>query len=141
MSEPKKWQILQTLAERLRTIKTVNGFTTDAGDCVCLEARQMLDSDCPTITVFAGPANLPDNAGSRGEREFTVIIETSVPVSLETAQQQLILMMEDIETALDAYMQQPMALPLKFVEDVILDRPDGLPVMACQQLFVTRYRR
>lgn len=141
MSEPRKWQILQVLAERLRQIKTVHGYHTDAGNSVCLEARQIVDGDCPTITVYAGPAALPDNAGSKGEREFTVIIETAVPVSLESAQQQLLLMMEDIETALDAYLQQPMALPLRFVEDTILDRPDGLPVMACQQLFVTRYRR
>lgn len=136
---PRIWQILQALQLRLQDITVANGFRTDAGADVRLERTQETP-DGAYLTLYSGSKLRPDGA-SKNEREFSLVVEAVVPVALTNAHQLIVAITEDIEDALDAYLQQPFALPLSFSESVYLDAPDGLPAMASQTMFSTRYRR
>jgi hypothetical protein len=138
---PRRWSILETLQERLREIRQVNGYLTDAGEDVRLEATQFLPEDAPRITLYSVSNIAPEDARSPSEREFTLILEVIVPTRLECAHRLIVEMEEDIEQAIEAYLQQPGALPLRFRESLILERPDGIAAMAMQIMFNTRYRR
>lgn len=137
---PRGWAILQTLQARLQTVTVANGYRTDLGMDVRLERNQQTPIE-PYVVIYSGAKVRPDDARTKGEREFTMIVEAHVPTALTDAHRKVVDITEDIEDALDAYLQQPLALPLDFIEAAYLDAPDGLPVMASQSLFATRYRR
>jgi hypothetical protein len=80
-------------------------------------------------------------AGIPSERELTVIIEGQLPVSLANAHGLIEALADDIERSLDGFKPPAAALPMKFSETVFLEKPDGLPVMACQSMFETGFRR
>lgn len=132
-------QILQALQVRLQQVTIANGYRTDAGQDVRLEASS--GDAGQRITLYAGQKVRPDDVRSRGERELVVIVEAQVPVGLDNAQALILAMDEDIEQALDTYLPMPAALPLEFQESLFLERPDGMPAMVVQQMYVTRYRR
>ena len=132
--------ILQALQQRLRTVTVANGYRTNAGADVRLEESRE-GADAPRITLYAGQRVLPQDARSRGEREFTLVVEARIPASLGDAQAMAMNIDEDIEQALDAYLPQPHALQLEFQESLTLDRPDGLAEVVVQQMYNTRYRR
>lgn len=138
---PRTWAILLALQTRLQTIKIADGYRTDAGADVRLEESAFEPSAAPRITLYTGSTVRPNDARVRGEREFTLVVEAAVSTEMETPQQQVIAMAEDIEEALDGFLQQPAALQLAFDECVFLQRPDGVPAMVAQLMFSTRYRR
>lgn len=133
------WQIMQALQARLQEISIAGGYRTDAGDDVRLEPNAL--ADAPRLTIYSASTLRPDDARTPGEREFTVIVEALVPVSFNDAHAQVVAIAEDVEQALDAYLPQPNALPLRFQESMYLDQPDGMPAMAAQLMFTTRFRR
>lgn len=133
------WQIMQALQARLQEIAVAGGYRTDAGADVRLEPSSL--ESAPRLTIYSASTVRPDDARTPGEREFTVIVEALVPVSFNDAHAQVVAIAEDVEQALDAYLPQPSALPLRFQESMFLDRPDGMPCMAAQLMFTTRYRR
>lgn len=136
---PRAWAILENLQLRLQEIRVVSGYRTDAGADVRLEPSQL--GPAPRITLYSAATTKPDDARSTGEREFTLIVEAQVPVDLEDSHALVVAIAEDIEQALDAYLPQPLALPLQFMESLFLERPDGVAAMAAQLMFITRYRR
>jgi hypothetical protein len=138
---PRTWAILETLADRLRQIRKVNGYLTDAGADVRLEPSQFDPDDAPRITLYSLATIAPDDARSLSEREFTLVVEAIYPTCLDNAHRAIVDMGADIEQAIEAYLQQPGALPLRFRESLILERPDGIAAMAMQIMFNTRYRR
>ncbi|MDZ5815099.1 hypothetical protein U4I65_08640 [Stenotrophomonas maltophilia] len=136
----RSYQILLVLQARLQQISVSNGYRTDAGaDVRTEEAKE--PAAAPRITLYAGSRTFPDGARSKGEREFTLIVEARIPASLDNLQAVATDIDEDMEQALDQYLQQPLALPLQFEESIILDKPDGLSEMVVQQMYTTRYRR
>lgn len=139
-STPRTWAILQTLQARLQEIDPANGYRTNAGADVRLEGGEEV-APAPFLVLYSGSNVLPDDARTRGEREFTVIVEAHVPVALADAHERVVAITEDIEDALTDYLQQPLALPLRFEESLFLDTPAGLPARVSQTLFTTRYRR
>lgn len=139
-STPRTWAILQTLQARLQEVSVANGYRTDAGLDVRLERSEEVAA-VPFLVLYSGSNVWPDDARTRGEREFTLIVEAHVPVALADAHERVVAITEDIEDALTDYLQQPLALPLSFEESLFLDTPAGLPVMVSQTMFTTRYRR
>lgn len=139
-NQARTYAILEALAVRLREIKVANEYRTDAGEDVRTEESKTPPS-VPRITLYSGSRIYPDGARSKGEREFTLIVEARIPVSLDNVQALTCAIDEDIEQALDQYLQQPLALPLQFEESIILDRPDGLAEQVIQHMYTTRYRR
>lgn len=135
------WAILTATAARLEEIYTDTGYRTDIGANVSTEPKRFDPEEGTLVTLYAGPNTYPDDARSKGEREFEVLIEVLVPAAWGNAQRVVVDAAEDIEQALDAYLQQPMALPLRFVESMFLPRPEGLPAMCAQLMFSTRFRR
>ncbi len=137
---PIAWALLEALQTQLRNIRRTAGYRTDAGRDVRLEAAQFEADAAPRITLYALTTVRPDDARGEGEREVTLVVEALVPVRFDNAQARIVETMADIEQALDGLRLPTLALPLRFAESVILDRPDGVPAMAAQQLFVTRFR-
>lgn len=136
---PRPWQIMEALQARLRQITVVGGYRTDAGADVRLE-RSEQTVDAEYITIYSASKVRPDDTRVATEREFTVIVEAVIPAGLFDAHRRVTDVTEDIEDALHAFLPMPNALPLSFREAVYLDAPDGLPVMASQSMFSTRYR-
>jgi hypothetical protein len=135
---PRTWSIMQALQARLQQILIANGYRTDAGADVRLEKSQL--GTGTRLTVYAGQVTHPDGT-LRNEREFALVVEGTVPVELEDAQQQIIALAEDVEEAFDTFVPMPGALPLTFHESLFLDCPEGMPAMAVQLMFGTRFRR
>lgn len=133
---PRKWQILTATEARLKEVTEANGYRTDAGNDVRKEPWRG-ELEAPRITLYCGHALRGDQ---RNEREFDLIVEVAVPVSMATAQETLVAAEEDIEQALDRFLPVG-GTPLEFEESIFLDKPDGLPVMAVQLGYSTRYRR
>lgn len=133
-------QIRAALATRLSTILVANGYRSDAGLDVREEPSQFLADSQPRITVYPGAKGRPEDAGSKREREFSVVVEGMVPFTQGAPLTAIEAVEDDIELALSNYLQQPMALPLEWTETLFLERPDGVPAMAVQMMYVTRYR-
>jgi hypothetical protein len=132
--------ILAGIAAQLATISVANGYHTEAGADVRLEESQ---SPCtaPFVSVFSASLVRGDDSRVTAEREFTVIVEGQLPVTLSNARELIDLMTDDVERCLDGFRSPAAALPMQFLESITLDRPDGLPVMALQAMFSTRFRR
>lgn len=133
--------IREAIAARLREISTANGYRTDAGADVRTEPSQFAIEDGPRITVWPATRHLPDDFKSWGERSMRVVVEAQVSVERETQLAELEAVEADIEDALDEYVLPSNSLPMRFVESVTLDRPEGMPSVCAQVMFATRYRR
>lgn len=138
---PKVWQITQVLQDRLQEITVANGYRTDAGADVRLERSSDYPPAAPYLALGRINITRPSDTRSDNEREVEIVVEAHIPVSLVEARRRAEDISEDIEDALTAYLQMPLASPLKFQENGLLDRPDGMPVVVAQTLFTTRYRR
>ena len=137
----RQWQILTTLQTRLQGITVAGGYRTNVGADVRLEEAQFLAGDPDRVNLYAGNTVRPDDARSKGERAFNVIVEVYVSTSHDDAQARVVAAAEDIEDILDAYLPQPAALPLSFEECIYLDGPAGVEALVAQITFATRYRR
>lgn len=135
---PRSWAILAALQARLEEISVASGYRTNAGADVRLEPSQQ--GAGTRITLYSGGTVASSDINPK-QRQFTLIAEAVVPCEVDDAHARVVAMAEDIEQALDAYLPMPNALPLRFHESVILDRPEGMPVMAAQLMFTTEYRR
>lgn len=138
---PRTWAVLEAVKGRLALISVAGGARTDLGLDVRLEASQFEAQDGPRITLYTGSVVRPDGAGARGEREFTLIAEIMVPAGYSQPQRDMIDGVEDVEDILDEWLPLPGALPLRFLESVFLERPDGVPAMVAQMMFTTGWRR
>jgi hypothetical protein len=135
--------IREATAARLREITRDNGYRTDIGSDVRTEPSQFEAGNGPRITVWPGTRTRPADAGSRGERLVELVLEILVPTTMESPMAELEAAEADVEDLFNdvELALQPSALPLVFLESLILDRPDGMPAMASQVMFGTRYRR
>jgi hypothetical protein len=137
----RSWEILEAVRARMALISVAGGYRTDAGADVSLEPRQNVVDGTARITLYSGTTVRPDDARSKGEREFVFVAEAEVPAALDNAHAQVVAIAEDIEQNLDEWLPLPSALPLQFRETLYLDKPEGLPAMVAQIMFSTRFRR
>lgn len=135
------WAILEATAAHLRGISLAAGYRTDIGADVRTEPSRFDPEDGARVTLYTGSVVRPDDARSRGEREFGFVVEVTIPITLADAQRVATDAAEDIEERLGGYLPMPEALPLEFQESLFLERPDGVPCMAAQLMFATRFRR
>lgn len=132
--------IRAAIAAKLETILVANGYRTDIGTNVEMEAKRWSPSDGSRVTVFPGHKMRPQDARSPTEREFRHVIEVLIPADLDTAAATVEAAEADIEDALRGFPLMPNATPSLFEESVVLERPDGMPAMALQMIRVLRYR-
>lgn len=143
MAEARLLLIAQVLQTRLQTITVANGYHTDMGLKVLTERTQSQIPTEPRCTV-AVVSKVRSESGSRGgsnEMDVGGVIEFEVPSSYADAMATVYRADADIERAFQDYLQMPNALPVVLEETVFLDKPDGLPVVAAQIGWRTRYRR
>jgi hypothetical protein len=137
---PRPQQIIDALCARLATILTINGYHTNVGLKVQKERVEQGIPTAPRVTVaITSKVREPDKP--KNERLLSGVIEVEVPASYTNAMAHLLQADDDIDVALDAYLQMPTALPIAYAETVFLDRPEGLPVVVAQVMWTTRYRR
>ncbi|MBB1262509.1 hypothetical protein, partial [Streptomyces alkaliterrae] len=90
----RSFQILKVLQARLQQVSIANGYRTDAGADVRVEEAKE-PASAPRITLYSGSRVFPDRAGSRSEREFTLIVEARIPASLDALQETVTAIDED----------------------------------------------
>lgn len=131
--------LLDGLAVLLRQISVANGYNTDAGMDVRTEPNSADGITAPRITVYAAQKQVHPQGANR--RAVTFVVEAVVPVVMAGAQRQALLVAEDIESALQDNMGVEGSLPFDFEDEVMLEKPEGLPVMCVQQMWSTGYVR
>lgn len=141
MGNPRSWELLQALASMLAKIRTQNGYHSDIGQSVWMEPAQRTEDDAIGLTVTS-LGIMRDEAQPMGKhRELRVLLEAAYPTTLDDAHQRAHELIADIKDVLDSDSGMPEALPARFEEAVILDRPEGLPVIVVQVMLTLRYRR
>jgi hypothetical protein len=147
---PKPWAILQAIETALQQISTANGYRTDIGATVSLEKVQNPADVAEGITLYSDALTRPDEPDNRNTRiktrEFELIIEAAVPVTMASgvvpAHQRMHDIIEDIEQAFAAGVPStPGAIPAEFREVIFADRPQGLAAVVAQYIMVAKYRR
>jgi hypothetical protein len=147
---PKPWLILQALEAALQQITVANGYRTDIGSTVSLEKVQDPADVTEAIVIYSGPITKPDEPDNRNTRiktrEFEIIIEAAVPVTMDAgvvpAHQRMHDILEDIEQALSPDVPStPGAIPPVFRETIWADRPAGLAAIVMQYVMDAKYRR
>lgn len=146
------WAIITALAAQLATITVAKGYLTDVGTNVWTSDSQRPSDDALGLMIYSEPITGPGLDSERpGKpvRDFTMMVEAAVGIDLDSAQQQIHNIIEDIEVCMQAYAHsQAWTVPdvaqrtPPLVADIaILDRPEGLPVIAMQARIVARYFR
>jgi hypothetical protein len=142
MAEPApSWTALQQIARRLEHIRLDDGYRTDMGAAVALEPAQYPDEHALGLTLTS-LAIVRDEQQPMGRyRVLRALVEATIPVTLADAQARAHAVAADLEEALEAPLPLPGALPLRLEDIVILERPEGLPVIAVQLIVNVRYHR
>lgn len=136
--------IVAALADALRTITIVNGYRTDLGLAVRTERTETGLPTSPRCTVAIEAKVKVEGGQQRAKtgRQVAGVIEFEVPASFADAMACVLDADDDIDRLLtDLYTQMPDALPVQYEETVILDRPEGMPVVAAQIRWSTAYHR
>lgn len=143
MAEVPVREIVNALADALRSITVANGYNTDLGQVVATERRQTGLPDSLRCTVACvHKARAEGGGGGRPSigRQVRGVIEIEVPASYENAMDTIYAADEDIDRCLRQYHQMPGALPVNYDETVFEDRPEGMPVCGAGIGWSTGYR-
>lgn len=147
---PTPWAILTLVAAALAQIRVANGYRTDIGASVELEAVQNPTAVSEGITLYSSALLRPDEPGNHNAaistRDFEFVIEAAVPLAaadgVVPAHARIHDIIADIEQAFDAGVPTTDgAIPAVFQDVVFLDRPAGLAAIVAQYTMTARYRR
>ncbi|MBT2748577.1 MULTISPECIES: hypothetical protein [unclassified Lysobacter] len=122
-------------------IRVGRGYRTDIGAVVALEPAQHPDDEVEGLTLASLGIQRDASKPHGCYRLLQVLVEATVPVSLTDAHARSHAIAADIEDALDDWIPLPNALPVQVEDIVLLDRPEGLPMVAVQVALTIRYRR
>jgi len=146
----RSWTILLALAAQLQTITVANGYLTDAGLNVWTTDNQRTDDAALGLMIYSesimGPGIDRERPGLP-VREVTFLIEAAIGTDLDTAQQNIHEVIDDIDRCLAAYTKAQAGnpatsvTPMHVADFAILDRPEGAAVIAMQARIVARYFR
>lgn len=150
MAEPVTLRVLTALQAELQRITVANGFSSDLGLWVDTQGAQSGIPTQPRTTAAmfsiqrAAESGSPD-AGRSGEG----VIEVMLPANYANAMAIVHRAIDDVERALDEMAQRLQrgtiqatgALVPIFMQAVILDRPEGLPVCGAEITWTTGWRR
>ena len=134
---PKPWLLVQAVQARLQGISVANGYRTDLGAHVAVEAQQYEDTDQHLTIYTVGISPGKNNQRDRRVRELQLSLEMSVPVVIgidgvandhATVHQAI----ADVEDALfDAGRITVVGALEAYVGDIsVIDRPNGLAYTA-----------
>jgi hypothetical protein len=148
MADSRTWDIITALAAQLATITTANGYLTDVGGNVWTTDAQRPDTDALGLMIYSESITGVDTERpGKPVREFTLLVEAAIGTDLDTAQQQIHALIEDIDRCVASYAKnqasQPgnQVTPMRVADIAILDRPEGAAVIAMQARIVARYIR
>jgi hypothetical protein len=150
MAKPSRsWAIIQALKIQLQTITVANGYNTDAGLNVWDTEGQRTDDNALGIMIYSEAITGPGvdvERPKKAVREIGLLLECSITTDLDTAQPQIHNIIEDIEVCLDAYAagyltsSRPSS-SMHLTDVAILDRPEGMAVVAMNARVAARYVR
>lgn len=141
MADPRAWDLLLALATVLANIREVNGYHSDIGARIWLEPAQRTEDDAIGLTITSLGISRDEAQPMGKHRDLRVLLEAAYPTTLDDAHQRAHKLIADIEDVLESDSWMPEALPARFEEAAILDRPEGLPVIVVQVMLTVRYRR
>jgi hypothetical protein len=150
MAESRTWAIILALQAQLQTITVANGYLTDAGLNVWTTDAQRPDTEALGLMIYSENitgAGLDRERPAKPVREFTLLVEAAIGTDLDTAQQQIHALIEDIDNCMAAYAKAQFGVPgnqvtpMHVADIAILDRPEGAAVIAMQARIVARYFR
>jgi hypothetical protein len=149
MAESKSWAIILALQTQLQTITQANGFITDAGLNVWTTDHQRSSDDALGLMIYSEPIIGPglDNERPRQQvRILSLLVEAIISTDLDSAQQQIHALIEDVENCMAAYGKGTAKLPpgstsVHVADIAILDRPEGAAQIAMEARVVVRYFR
>lgn len=150
MADSRTWLIILALQTQLATITVANGYNTDIGHSVWTSDNQRTVDDALGLMIYsegiAGPGLDRERPG-KPVRELSLLVEAQIGAALDDAQAQIHAIIEDLETCLQQYAAAqaaqpgPQVTPMHVADIAILDRPEGLAVVAMQAHIVARYFR
>ncbi|MEN1942658.1 hypothetical protein WCE55_02200 [Luteimonas sp. MJ293] len=150
MAEPVTLRVLTALQDELRRITVANGFSSDLGLWVDTEGLQSGIPTQPRTSVALFSVQRVNDAGSPDAgRSGEGVIEVMLPANYANAMAIVHRAIDDVERALDEMAERLQrgtipptgALVPIFMQAVILDRPEGLPVCAAEITWTTGWRR
>ncbi len=152
MANPSRtWALILALQAQLASITVVNGYLTDIGNNIWTTDGQRTDDAALGLMVYSESitgGGIDRERPGKPVREFTILLECAIGTDLDDAQQQIHNVIEDVETCMEAYAkEQPMqpaanqVKPMAVVDAAILDRPEGMAVIACQIRVAARFFR
>lgn len=146
---PRPWKIIESLEAQLSDVRVASGYRTDIGANVWTQPAQRKDD---VLGISIGTESI--NRTSANERPLkrarglVLVLEAEIAVTLDNAHELAHDVAEDLEVALTSFVsaqaQNPdptQSLPLEVGDILILERPEGMPVIAVQCHVTARYWR
>lgn len=144
----RSWEQITTLATVLQSITTANGYLTDVGQNIWTSDHQRTDADALGIMVYSGDiTSVPAERPGRPIREIEIFLEFAISTDLDSGQELIHSVIEDVESCVTAYAKDQFAkplvptTPLRIGSIKILDRPEGEAVMVAVATVLARYFR
>lgn len=146
------WAIITALAAQLATITVANGYRTDVGLNVWTTDAQRPSDDALGLMIYSESltgSGMDAERPGKQVRDFTLLVQADIDADLDNAQQQIHDVIEDVDACLKAYTHSQAWMipdvaqrtPPHIADIAILDRPEGLAVIAMQVRIVARYFR
>lgn len=153
MANPSRtWAIITALAAQLATITIATGYNTDAGLNVWTTdaQRDAALAGALGMSIYSesiiGPG-LDNERPGKQVRDFTMLVEASIGTDIDNAQAQMHALIEDVEFCIKRYTQAQtttpglQVTPMHIADVAILDRPEGMAVVAMQARVIARFFR
>lgn len=150
MANPSRsWAIIQALAIQLATITVANGYNTDAGLNIWTSEGQRPDTDALGIMIYSEAITGPGidvERPRKAVRDIGLLLECSITSDLDNAQPQIHNVIEDIEACIADYATGYLSAgrpsnSMHLTDVAILDRPEGMAVVAMNARVSARYFR
>ncbi len=143
------WAIITALAAQLATITVANGYLTDAGLNIWTTDNQRPVTEALGIMIYSESitgGGLDNERPNKAVRQIGLLLECAIGTDIDTAQQQIHNVIEDVEQCManwaKGYLSSLRLTDAMHVADVaILDRPEGVAVIAMQARIIARYMR
>lgn len=147
----RSWTQVTTLASVLKAITVASGYLTDIGNNVWTTDHQREQAtDALGLMIYSSQISGPGidkERPAKPVREFELFVECAIETDLDTAQQLIHDVIEDVETCITAYAKAQFGkpnvptTPLHVHTIQILDRPEGAAAIVAVFTVVARYFR